>query len=316
MKISYFRMFEPSDGETPDAVRVFKLINNTVIWELHQKNEKAKTIDEQFVMVESGEISIGVIPFVPFATGRRDGNSMKFYPPMQDAADLQITLYRNESALEFIKTMACYPMLAANGMKPEKNADGTPKKLAVGPMRVLYGLPDGQGNHGEWKFVEPNANSMEFMQKNIDKTKQDLRELGRQPLTALSTQLTTVTTSIAAGKARSAVSAWAFALKDSLENALEITMMFMGVKNLDLQVNVYTGFDNVSGNSEDLEELGKARERGDISLETYLFELQRRKVLAPEFKISEEIVKLLSEIPSDETEESPIIQDSADEDDT
>lgn len=298
----YFRMFEPkNDTVSKDRVRVFMRSDAGVVtWQLWEKNEEAKKIEDQFISVGTGTLSIDVIPLVPFITGRRDGRSFKFAPVMRDAADLQITLYKNESALEFIKTMAGYPMLAANGMKPQMEADGkTPKKVAIGPMRVLYGLPDGAGNNGEWRFIEPNANSMEFLQKNIDRTKQDLRELGRQPLTALSSQLTTVTTSIAAGKARSAVTAWALALKDSLENAMRITMLYMKI-SYEPEVNVYTGFDNVTDDGTDLDALDKARARGDISHETFLFELKRRKVLSPEFDFQAEQKKLLNDIPADQ----------------
>lgn len=305
--ITYFRLFEPAHADNEDRVRVFERIGNNVTWVLHEYNPKAEKDEDLFIEVDSGVISIGVIPFVPFSTGRRDGKSYKFYPPMRDAADLQITLYRNESALEFIKTMAGYPMLAANGMKPQVDEKGKAEKLAIGPMKVLYGVPDGAGNHGEWKFIEPNANSMEFLQKNIDKTKQDLRELGRQPLTALSQQLTTVTTSVAAGKAKSAVTAWAFMLKDALENALKMTALWMNV-TYDPEVHVFTGFDNVLDDGKDLDALNSARDRGDISQETYLAEFKRRKVLSPEFSYEEEKKKLLAEIP-DEGLDSPPIED-------
>jgi hypothetical protein len=124
----------------------------------------------------------------------------------------------------------------------------------------------------------------------------------------LSSQLTTVTTSIAAGKGRSAVSAWALTLKDSLENALKISLMYMGNVDYDPEVNVYTGFDNVDGTDADIQELGSARERGDISRETYWGELKRRKVLSPEFNSVEEAKRLLSEVPSDGID-SPVVRD-------
>lgn len=299
--ISYFRMLEPrNDTTSQDHVRVFNRdANGVVTWQLWRKNPDGKEIADQFIKVNGGILSIDVIPFVPFVTGRRDGRTFKFSPVMRDAADLQMDLYQDESALKFIKTMAGYPMLAANGIKAQTEADGkTPKKLSIGPMRVLYGQPDGNGNHGEWKFIEPQANSMDFLQKSIAQTKQDLRELGRQPLTALSSQLTTVTTSIAAGKARSAVTAWALALKDALENALTITMKYISNPWV-AQVNVYTGFDNVLDDGSDLEELDKARARGDLSHETFLFELKRRKVLSPEFNFDAEKKRLLDDIPAD-----------------
>jgi len=294
--INYIRIFEPAVNKTPDRVRIFNRSDEGIVtWKLFEKTKK-----EEFVLIEEGTLSIDTIPLVPFITGRRDGRSFKFFPPMRDACDLQITLYQEESGLEYIKTMSAYPMLAANGMRPQKGPDGkTIEKVGIGPMRVLYGLPGDSGQNGEWKFIEPNANSMEFLKKDVDKTKQDLRELGRQPLTALSTQLTTVTTAIAAGKARSAVSAWALGLKDCLKNALIITMKYMNL-SYKPEVNVYTGFDNVLDDGTDLEALDKARARGDLSLETFLAEFKRRKVLSPEFRFEEESKRILNEIPSED----------------
>ena len=312
--ITYFRVFEPSmEYEVEDRVRVYERVQidagqPIVQWTLYERNPKATKPEDQFIQIDTDIMSIDVIPIVAFWTGRRDGKSFKFYPVMQDAVDLQVTLFQNESALEYIKTLAGYPMLAANGIKPERDDTGNVKPVSIGPGRVLYGPTDGQGNNGEWKFIEPNANSMEFLQKNIDKTKQDLRELGRQPLTALSTQLTTVTTSIAAGKARSAVSAWALGLQDAIENCILLTAMWMNIE-YDPEVNVYTGFDNVANDNSDLEELGKARERGDLSQETYWEEMKRRKVLSPEFKAESERERLLNEIPVNEPD-SPVIDEN------
>jgi hypothetical protein len=296
--ITYIRIFEPSNTAESDKVRVFYKGEGNVTWELYQENPDAKTVSEQMVKIEEGVLSIDVIPFVPLITGRREGKSFKIHPSMRDAADLQVTLYQEESALQFIKTMAGYPMLAANGIKPERNKDGTPAKLAVGPMKVLYGAPDGNGNHGEWKYIEPSAMSMEFLKRGIDGTKQDLRELGRQPLTALSSQLTTVTTSIAAGKAKTAVGAWALLLKDALENCFVLTARYMGL-DYETQVNVYMDFDNVSDTNADIDNLLQARQNGDLSQETLWFEMKRRKVLSPEFDAEEERERMMNEIPSD-----------------
>lgn len=294
--ISYMRIKEPGVNGAKTYIREFRRSGDTVTWSLWET--------EGDTPVAGGTLSIGIIPMVPVITGRRDGKSWKFFPPMQDAADLQITLYQNETALEYIKTLSSYPMLAGNGMKPPMEADGkTPKRVSVGPSRVLWGVPDGAGNHGTWSYVEPQANSMEFLKKDISSTKQDLRELGRQPLTALSSQLTTVTTSIAAGKARSAVTAWALGLKDSLEQAFLITCMYMKLP-YEPQVTVYTGFDNVLDDGKDLDTLNAARDRGDLSQETYWFELKRRKVLSPEFSPDAERERLLDDIPS-ESEHDP-----------
>jgi len=311
--IVYFRVLEPEiDGK--DKVRVFTKLPDAVVWELYEENPEAKKLEDKMVKIDEGQLSIDVIPMVPFITGRREGKKFNIQPIMQDAADLQVTLYQEESGLQFIKTMAGYPMLAANGIRPERDKDGQPKKLPIGPMKVLYGAPDGSGNHGTWSYVEPNANSMEFLKKSIDSTKQDLRELGRQPLTALSSQLTTVTTSIAAGKAKTAVGAWALMLKDALENALMLTAKYMNLE-YETEVNVYTDFDNVSDTNADIDNLLTAREKGDISRETLHFEMKRRKILSPEFSTEEENKRLLAEIPSDGLDAPENEEDIDNEDD-
>lgn len=294
--IVYFRYQEPAYMGAPTYVReyIYNKNLNVVEWFLYRQNDDF-TEEERFIEVSRGILEKDYIPAVPLVLGKRDGNGWYVNPPMQDVVDLQITLYKNESALEYIKMLACYPMLATNGAKPSKGAE----KISVGPNRVLYGIMQQNGAGGDWHYVEPNANSLEFLQKNIDKTKQDLRELGRQPLTALSSQLTTVTTSVAAGKAKSTVTAWVYLLKDCLENALKITTEWLG-SDYEPQVNIYTGFDNVTDDGRDLGVLDSARDRGDISQETYLAELKRRKILSPEFSFEEEKGKLLDEIPAED----------------
>lgn len=304
-ELSYIRVFEPGVSEL-DRVRIM-LRDETggVFWFLYEKIESQTDQKQKYALIQQGKLTIDVIPYVPFTTGRRDGASWKFFPAMRDAADLQIKLYQNESGLEFISNMAGYPMLAANGMRPELEADGkTPKKVAIGPMRLLYGLPNDDGSIGNWQFIEPAATSMEFLQKKNDKTKEDLRELGRQPLTAQSGNLTVITTAVAAGKARSAVSAWALELKNALENALVITAKWLNLSGYEPEVNVFNEFDSFTDGNSDLDALDKARARGDISNETFLSELKRRKVLAPEFDFDKEQERLLKEVPSEPDEDA------------
>lgn len=296
--LSYIRIYEPGVTEA-DRVRVFELgEGDAVSWQLFEKMSDKK----KFQLVADGVLSIKVIPLVPFVTGRRDGVTFKIFPAMRDAADLQIKLYQSESALEYISNLAGYPMLAANGMRPEMMADGkTPKKLVRGPSRVLWGVPDGNGNSGSWTYVEPSAQSMEFLEKKNTNTKQDLRELGRQPLTANSGNLTVITTAYAAGKSKSSVLAWALALKDTLENAFMITCMYMNINDYEPEISVYTEFDEFMEGNSDVETLQKSRENGDLSQETYWSELKRRKVLSPEFDMEKERERLLAEIPADDT---------------
>jgi hypothetical protein len=305
--LTYIRIFEP--GKI-NHVRVFERTETgLVIWTLYEWRKEERDLDggkTHYFEISSGTVDIGVIPLVPFITGRRDGRTFKLFPAMQDAADLQIELYQQESGLKFAKNLTAYPMLSGNGVSPPKNADGTIQKLAVGPGRVLYAPPSNAGGQGgEWVYVEPNSQSLKFLADDIDATIKQLRELGRQPLTAQSGNLTVITTAVAASKSKSAVKGWALGLKDALENAFVITALFMGIKTgeYDPTVSVYVDFDEfIEG--KDIEALAAARATKDISRETYHAELKRRRVLSDEFDHDDEKERLaqeaLDETPSDD----------------
>ncbi len=298
--LTYVKIYEPGE---PDHVREFvREPGGAVYWTLWEKSDKTGPDGKtQFVVIDGGDISIGIIPLVPFATGRRNGKRFCWMPALRDAVDLQIELYQMESGLKFAKTLTAYPMLAANGIKPIMEPDGkTPKKIAVGPNRVLYAPPDNSGKVGKWEYLEPSAESLKFLAEDIKETIAQLRELGRQPLTAQSGNLTVITTAVAAGKSNSAVKQWALALKDALENAFVITCLWLDIapEVYDPTVSVFTEFDAWT-DGKDVDALNSARERNDISRETYWFELRRRGILSPEFNSEDELKRLLDEVPGD-----------------
>ena len=131
-----------------------------------------------------------------------------------------------------------------------------------------------------------------FMSSQIEKAQQQLRELGRQPLTSQSGNLTVVTTIVAGSKAKSAVKMWAGALKDALENAFVITGMWMGIQ-YDPSITVFTEFDDFI-DGKNLEDLLSMYTAGVISMETLWYEYKRRGVLSTEFDAAAERLKLLT----------------------
>lgn len=295
--LTYVKILEP--GAT-DRIREFERTGAGVVWRLWEKVTDGGK--RSYRRVDGGDISIGVIPMVPFVTGRRVGRQWRFTPPMRAAVELSINLFKQESELEYKSTMSAYSMLAGNGIEPPRGPDGKPDtKIAVGPSRVLWSPPraDG-GTAGKWEWIEPSSEILKFLESRVEKTIQNLRELGRQPLTASSSNITVITAAVAAGKAKSAVKAWAYSLKDTLENALLLTAMWM-VLDYDPTVHVFAEFDDWM-EGEDLDALDKARARGDISHETYTEELKRRGVLSSNFTIERERVRLLSDLPVDEDE--------------
>lgn len=274
-------------------------------WELFEEQKKANSDEKEWVSLGGGPIAIGVIAIVPFITGRRKEGSWQFVPPMQDAAYLQIEHYQQESGLKYASENTAFPMLAGNGVQPPVGPDGKVAPAPVGPKRVLYAPPMEGGNsttHGEWKFIEPTAASLKFLADQITATEQQLRELGRQPLTAQTGNLTVVTTAFAAQKGNTAIQAWALNLKDALEQALALTCLWLGDSS-EPEVSVHTDFAIEMETDKAADVLLKMREAKDISREALINEAKRRDWLAPEYDAEADMDLILAEVPGDDTED-------------
>lgn len=298
---TYMRILEPG---TPNHYRVFERAENGFVhMALFEEKLETDGKTKTFIMVDYAPITIGEIPLEPFITGRRDGRTWRFYPAMRAAADVQIQLYQQESGLKFAKVMTAYPMLAANGINPAKGPDGKPMKLAVGPNVVLYSQRDGtSGNFGSWAYISPDAACLTFLKNDIKETTDQLRDLGRQPLTAQSGNLTVITTAFAAGKSRSAVSAWTTRLKETLENAMRLTCLWMKLKATDFEpkICIFDDFDDFSTDqASDLGALQFLRTNGDLSHENIITEMKRRNTIRPDMDDEENKRQLLDEVPDD-----------------
>ena len=273
---------------------------------LQEPDEDDDGDDAAWTVVEEGPITIGVIALVPFLAGRREGRSWVTNPPMRDAAELQIDVYQQESALKYAKEMTAFPMLAGNGVTPPTDAAGNVVSVPVGPHRVLY-APE-----GSWTFVEPSATSLTFMATDIRDTIAQLRELGRQPLTAQSGNLTVVTTAVAADKGNAAIQAWALNLKDALERCLIFTALWLNLPALSPSVMINTEFDLSWRSDDTFEHVLAMRANGEISREATIHEAKRRQVLDPEYDPDADLDLILGDIESDDgDDEEPGADDRA-----
>lgn len=267
-------------------------------WTLYEEQDVAGSVEKQWIEIDAGPVTIGIIPLVPFVTGRRIGSAWQLCPSMQDAAELQIELYQQESGLKNAKEATAFPMLSGDGVSPVLGPDQKPLPLSIGPKSVLYAPPRESGAVGHWGFIEPAATSLQFLAADIKETIQQLRELGRQPLTAQTGNLTVVTTAFAAQKGNSAIQAWALNLKDALEKALAITCLWLKDPSKP-KVNVDTDFDVGLNDDKDRDTLVAMRAAGDLTQKTLWHEMRRRAVLSPEFNADDEEKGLLDEVPSD-----------------
>lgn len=280
------------------------------IWE----KVKSATGAEEWVIVREGVIDLGYIPVVAFLTGERE-RGYHLTPPLQAALDLQCTLMTQESNLEFAKMMTAFPMIAGIGVTPEMDENGEPEPLAIGPGVALYAPHQGEGVTPRWEILEPSAESLRFLADDIEKTKDDLRELGRQPLTSKSGNLTRITAATAANKGNSAVSAWALDQKDALELSLHMTADWMSL-DADPEVAINTDHQMDLDDDDGFAHVLSLRSTGEISRTATIHEAQRRNILDRDYDEEADLDALLDEIEDDELEGEDVEdEDDEDEDD-
>lgn len=253
-------------------------------WEVFEKQRVDNSADWTWTSIEKGLFTIGVIPLVPFLTGRREGRSWRFDPPMRDAADVQIKHYQQETNLHSVKELTCFPTLCGNGINPPIDPKtGNPVEIAIGPGQTLFAPGGAEGKSASWTLLEPTTASLQFLSNDLRETGKELRELGRQPLTAQSGNLTVVTTAFAAQKGNSAAQAWALALKDALEQAFRFTQLWLRDTQSDPAVYVYADFQAELQDAQSMDRVIKMRENTDISRRTLWTEAQRRGDLSDDF---------------------------------
>lgn len=289
-------------GEQLTYVRMWE-DKSTIIEMWPASWKRWKLTDEGWRAEKEGAITIGEIPLVPYATGRRHGRKWQFLPPLLDALNAQIELMRKESDKEFAEVMTCFPMLSANGVSPAKDANGEPLPLKTGPNAVLYAPMNANGQAGSWSYVEPTTASLKHLSEQIEIKIQSIREIGKQPLTAQSGNLTRISALAASNKANSAVQQWALGLKDALENAMRITAKWLN-ETQEPEVEVYTDFRASDDDDTTPALLLQMRAAGDLSQQTLYREMKRLGRLSDDFDPEEEQIKIAEDLSKQYLDES------------
>jgi hypothetical protein len=261
-------------------------------WAIYEKQQDG---NQQAVWVEisSGPITIGEIALVPFVSEGRIGTSWKVKPALADIAHMQIEEFQQESNLKSVKEVTAFPMLCGEGVTQPTDLNGEAVSVPVGPKAVLFAPMGGDGKFGSWKFIEPSAQSLNFLKTDLEAHRTEMRNLGRQPLATAN--LTVVTTANVAMKAHSAVQAWALLLKHSLELAWKYTCKYLNRPDEDPQVNIHTDFGVDFEAGSELDALLKSQAQGVLSKLTVRAEFKRRGVLSDDFDNDDEEKQLAEE---------------------
>ncbi len=260
-----------------------------------------RTNQSTWTLKHEGPIFIGVIAMVPLIIGSRATTGWMVEPDMEDCAYLQLEYFEQENGLKNIKTLTAYPMLSADGV--DAQIDPKTKKVVrapVGPRAILYGGAPKQGvtQGGSWKWLEPQGSSLTFLREDLKELAKELRELGRQPLVATSSNITKETAAFASAKGKAAIRRWAGQLKDAMENVLKFMAMWEGVEAEPEVVLNLDDLDEVDGDT-GLADVEKMYDKQVVSKKTYRLEAKRRGTLSDSFDEAKEDAQIEKEAPDD-----------------
>lgn len=258
------------------------------LWEASQVSSvSSRAKPNGMKKIAEGQISLDKIPFTALVIGKRL-HGWVVLPAMNDAAWLQIEHYEAQNGLKNLKKLTAFPMLSGNGVDAPMDSKGKVEPLPVGPRAVLYtGRPEPGQPVGSFEILESSGSSLTFLRDDVKDLATELRELGRQPLTASSSNLTVVTTVFAARKGNAAIQNWALDLKDSAENFL-MYMARWAKDSREPEVDMDLDFSLEPGENDGFADVLTMRSNGDLSQDTLWVEAKRRGRLSASFDAKKE----------------------------
>jgi len=254
-------------------------------WELYEnEKEKDKRKKDVWVKVEEGTYDLDIIPIVMFYTNKE--SCMLCKPPLEDLAYLNVRHWQSNSDQINVLTVARFPMLAASGAVQDSSKNTMP----IGP-RQLLSMRD---PNGRFYYVEHTGRAIASGKDDLEMLEDRMAAYGAEFLRRQISGRTAFERAQDAGEATSNLKSMATQFEVSLNTALEVTGMWLGIDKVGtVKVNKHHTVEE--DKSDPLTILGSARERGDISLKTFLDQLKRGKSIDDSVDVDEEIARIEQE---------------------
>ena len=278
-KLDEIRMYDTKDGKK--AIRIITKTEWAVVvessaanapWELHSQ----------------GTNSLGVVPLVSLYTRRTAELESK--PPLDDLAHKNVEHWQSSSDQRNILHVARVPILFGSGFN-------TQESLVIGANQLITG-PTGS----TLAYVEHSGKAIQAGADDLKKIEEQMAILSMEPvLQTRSGNQTATARALDTAEAQSSLSLVATDFEDSVELAMTLTAMWLGVPESACgSVSIECDFTLAHQDSASLQELGKARTNNDISRSAYVAELKRRGILAGAYDPDADMVVILKEIAAAE----------------
>lgn len=261
-------------------------------YEVHRKKTGATTQQDSWEKVEEGTLSFTeAIPWTTVYTGRT--GFMQADPPLLELANLNVSHWQSSSDQRNILRVARVPFLFGAGIRSNEiqNEQG---KFELGANRMITV----ENEAASMDFVEHTGAAIEAGRQDLEDLKAEMAALGFELLIRRPGNETATARAIHKSEMDSALSAMAWELGGALGHSFEFMQKWVGAEAEDLsdKLKVNTDFGVTPDDAAEIDGLLKARAQGDISRETFWFELRRRGFLSEDFDPAKEQQQLDDEM--------------------
>lgn len=265
---------DPEDDYNTIPVQRVRLLrrDSYEIWELQRSLENK----QEYMLVETGVITLGEIPLVAVYTNRED--FFVAQPPLLDLADLNIEHWQSRSDQSTILHVARVPILFGAGIPGDESGE-----ITIGPNSFTRV----ENPSARLEYVEHSGKAIEAGRQEIIDIEQRMKILGMEPL--VKNQIQTATEkSYDRDDFDCELAQMVASLEEGLEHALEYCAKWLG-QDYQGDIEIFDDFAIDLSSVTDLEYLWRARQQGDLPQRVFLEELKRRKVLSATVDIDEAI---------------------------
>lgn len=221
-----------------------------------------------------GDYGLPFVTMASFFAGDRKG-VFTARSPLDNLAHLNVTHWQSSSDQRNILTVSRFAILFLR--------DG-PKtgEMAIGPTTII----NGEGEHADAKFVEPEGNAIQAGERDIDKLEKQMEAEGVRMLTRRPGNITATESAIDDAKDQSELESIAASLKDTLELAQGYSAEWLGLGNDAGGSLTLNGDYGIVSNADAIKDaVLRLRELGDLSGEDAMRELQKAKLLSGDLDI-------------------------------
>ena len=253
-------------------------------YELHEKGEK-----DNWQVIEAGPMSLGKIALVTLYVNRT--GFMTAAPAMRDLADLNLAHYQSQSDHRNNLRFARSGVVFIKGLTA-KEMEG----------RIVWGVNHAvktTNANADMKLVEHSGSAVTAGENELRHLEEQMEAVSMGPLTVRSWgNETAMGKAIDEGKGQCDLQSWVREEEGVMSQAYQLAAEWSRVALPEaFGVDIYDDFGLLPRSAQDLDNLQKLRDRGDLSRRTILEASKLRGLLPENHDIDEELARIEEEGP-------------------